>query len=484
MDEAPSPLNRKLSRLRWSLPIIVTSLGVTHALFSRVAMKNYGADVKAGFVIVVYALAGLLLWLALPALARWLVQKATDARVGPDAEARRLAAIVETSGEAIVSTDDRGRMVTWNGGAERLLGYRQDEIQGCPLSDLLGGSGGGEVECRWLLENVAQAGQVFGHETTAHDSEGRALFISLTASALRDSDHRWQGMSLVLREVTSHRRREEEIKRIYEGLNKEVAERTGQLGQKVDELGRANLQLQRLDQMRSEFVSLVTHQIRAPLTNMAGAVSRMQAGCSAVNSTCGRMFVVLNQQVERLDHLVGDVLSAARIEAGELVLDQEPISIIPVIEQVLEQAGARLSERHVQLPTKPGLPLVFADRDRAAEILANFLDNADKYSPPGADIAVDLRADQSEVVISMRDYGPGLQQGDLPRVFEKFYRSDSSDSQTAYGYGLGLYVCRLLAEAQGGRVWVENHPEGGAVFSLALPVWQDEDASSLNPTYR
>ena len=84
----------------------------------------------------------------------------------------------------------------------------------------------------------------------------------------------------------------------------------------------------------------------------------------------------------------------------------------------------------------------------------------------------------------MRDHGPGLKQGDLQRVFEKFYRSDSSDSQPAYGYGLGLYVCRLLAEAQGGRVWVENHPEGGAVFSLALPVWQDEDASSLNPTYR
>jgi PAS domain S-box-containing protein len=484
MDQASRPLDRKLSHFRWSLPIFVASLGVAHALASRVALKNYGADVQAGFVIVAYALAGLLLWLALPALAGWFLQTAADARLGRDSEARRLAAIVETSGEAIVSTDDRGRMVTWNRGAERLLGYRQDEIRGRPLSDLLGSSGGGELECRWLLENVAQAGQVFGHETTAHDSEGGTLLVSLTASALRNPDHRWQGMSLVLRDVTSHRKREEEIRRTYEGLNKEVAERTGQLGQKVDELAGANLQLQRLDQMRSEFVSLVTHQIRAPLTNMAGAVSRMQSGCSAVNSTCGRMFVVLNQQVERLDHLVGDVLSAARIEAGELVLDQEPLSIFPVIEQVLGQAEARLSERHVQLPTKPGLPLVFADRDRAAEILANFLDNADKYSPPGADIVVDLRADQSEVVVSMRDHGPGLKQGDLSRVFEKFYRSDGSDSQTAYGYGLGLYVCRLLAEAQGGRVWVENHPEGGAVFSLALPVWQDEDARSHNPTYR
>ena len=115
--------------------------------------------------------------------------------------------------------------------------------------------------------------------------------------------------------------------------------------------------------------------------------------------------------------------------------------------------------------------MVYADRDRVAEVLSNLLDNADKYSSPDQDIVIDVRADQSEVTITVRDYGPGLPANDLPRMFDKFYRGNSGDSQAVYGYGLGLYVCRLLVEAQNGRIWAENHPGGGAVFSFSLPVW-------------
>jgi K+-sensing histidine kinase KdpD len=105
-----------------------------------------------------------------------------------------------------------------------------------------------------------------------------------------------------------------------------------------------------------------------------------------------------------------------------------------------------------------------------AEVLANLLDNADKYSPPQKEVIIEVRADQTEVTLSVRDFGPGLSPTDLERVFDKFQRTDGSDSQAVYGYGLGLYICRRLVEAQGGRIWAENHPNGGAVFSFALPV--------------
>jgi K+-sensing histidine kinase KdpD len=131
---------------------------------------------------------------------------------------------------------------------------------------------------------------------------------------------------------------------------------------------------------------------------------------------------------------------------------------------------ARTEGRVIKIPEIPGLPLVYADRDRIAEVLVNLLDNADKYSPPGEDITIEVRADEVELVVSVRDHGNGLPQNDLERVFEKFYRTDSSDSQVAYGYGLGLYVCRLLVEAQGGRIWAENNPQGGTTFSFAMPV--------------
>ena len=123
---------------------------------------------------------------------------------------------------------------------------------------------------------------------------------------------------------------------------------------------------------------------------------------------------------------------------------------------------------------KPGLPLVYADRDRIAEVITNLLDNADKYSPPKGDIYVEVSADQSEVTLSIRDTGTGVAEDDLIRIFDKFYRTDGSDSQHAYGYGLGLYVCRQLVEAQGGRIWAENYPDGGLMFSFSLPVYQEQ----------
>jgi signal transduction histidine kinase len=277
-------------------------------------------------------------------------------------------------------------------------------------------------------------------------------------------------MSVILRDITERKRREEEIRRLNASLMDQVAERTRELAAKVEELARTNAELQKLDRMRSEFVSLVSHQLRAPLTNIHGAVEHIEANCPVMNATCTRMLAIMNQQVERLDLLVRDVLNMARIESDTLVLQPEPISVLPVVQQVVEQTRARTAERPIRLPTKPGLPLVFADRDRVMEVLANLLDNADKYSPPGGEVIVDVWADQNEVAVSVRDFGPGLPASDLDRVFEKFYRTDSSDSQPAYGYGLGLYICRRLVEAQGGRIWAENHPEGGAIFAFTLPV--------------
>ncbi|HVO41242.1 MAG TPA: ATP-binding protein, partial [Aggregatilineales bacterium] len=172
----------------------------------------------------------------------------------------------------------------------------------------------------------------------------------------------------------------------------------------------------------------------------------------------------------RLDRLVQDVLNTARIESGQLAMQPEPVSVLPVVGQVVEQIRARHLERVIQILNKPGLPLVYADRDRMAEVLANLLDNADKYSPIGREVRIDIRADQEEVTISVRDFGKGIPTADLTRIFDKFYRTDSSDAQIAYGYGLGLYICRRLTEAQGGRIWVENAPDGGAVFSFTLPV--------------
>ena len=471
MSPTSNTLKQRITILRWALPVTFAILAMLFQLGpARLVHDYYGHALHYGVEIVFYATAGpLLAFWTLTRLGHWLDEK-EQAEQHARASERRLASITAASADAILSLDSQGRIESWNRGAELIFGYPAQEMQGRPLPDLFGGSEAAAVEFRWLVEGVRQAGFVRGHETTCRDAAGRQVAVELTATHLTDEAGQYLGMSVILRDVTERKRREEEIRRLNASLTEQVADRTRELAEKVEELARANTELQKLDRMRSEFVSLVSHQLRAPLTNMYGAVEHIEANCPAMTTTCVRMLPILNQQVERLDRLVRDVLNMARIESGALVLEPEPISLLPIVQQVVEQIRARAAERPFRLPTKPGLPLVFADRDRVVEILVNLLDNADKYSPPGKEVVIDIRADQTEVTLSVRDFGPGLPPSDLERVFEKFHRADSSDSQPVYGYGLGLYICRRLVEAQGGRIWAENHPNGGAVFSFALPV--------------
>jgi PAS domain S-box-containing protein len=471
MSPTSHTLKQRLTILRWALPVTIAILAMLIQLGpARLVHDYYGHAIHSWVEIVVYATAGpLLAFWALTRLGHWLDQK-EQAEQQARASEQRLASITAASADAILSLDSQGHIESWNRGAELIFGYPAHEMQGRSLPDLLGGSEAAAVEFRWLVEGVRQADFVRGHETTCRDAAGRQVAVELTATHLTDEAGHYLGMSVILRDVTERKRRDAEIRRLNASLTEQVADRTRELAEKVEELARANTELQKLDRMRSEFVSLVSHQLRAPLTNMYGAVGHIEANCPGMTATCVRMLPILNQQVERLDRLVRDVLNMARIESGALVLEPEPMSLLPIVEQVVEQIRARAAARPFRLPTKPGLPLVFADRDRVVEILVNLLDNADKYSSLGKEVVIDIRADQTEVTLSVRNFGPSLPLSDLERIFEKFYRADSSDSQPVYGYGLGLYICRRLVEAQGGRIWAENHPNGGAVFSFALPV--------------
>jgi PAS domain S-box-containing protein len=471
-----SNLKQRIHFLSWILPLSFAALTILYQLGPALWIHDTFSDpVHFAAEILFYGTAGpLLAYWAMRLIGRWLEEKELAERHAR-ASQRRLASITSASADAILSIDPEQRIELWNKGAELLFGYSPEEIVGQSFKVLFENKEPGQVELQWLDEKVRLEGFVRGYETTCRRADGRLVQVELTATGLSDDHGVLIGKSVILRDITARKQREEEIKRLNASLNQQVADRTRQLTEKVLELGRANEELKKLDQMRSEFVSLVSHQIRGPLTNMSGALERMRTGCSLVNDTCNRMFMILTSQVERLDLLVQDVLNAARIESGDLVLHREPISILPIVTQVVEQTRARNTSRLISLPAKPGLPLVYADRDHVAEVLANLLDNADKYSPPEGKVEIEVDADQENVTVSVRDHGSGIPSEKLPRLFEKFYRTDGSDSQAAYGYGLGLYVCRLLVEALDGHIWAENHPHGGAMFSFTIPLWQGED---------
>ncbi len=471
MNQSDSTFIQRVAILRWILPLAFLALAVFYQIvFARWVLYTYGDQIHFIFEILFFGTAGpLLTFWALTRISRWSEEKEQVEKLARASE-RRLASIMSASADAIIILDPVGCIESWNRGAELLFGYLENELRGHPFTELFGLGKAAEVEFRWLTENIQQIGFVRGHETTCLNAAGVKVLVDLTATHLVDEDGESHGVSIILRDITDRKHREEEIRRLNANLNETVAERTRELAEKVEELRWTYAELQKLDQMRTEFVSLVSHQLRAPLTNMNGAVEHIKANCHTMNATCSRMVVILIQQLDRLDRLVRDVLNTARIEAGELVLFREPISVQSVIAQVVDQIRARTAGHSIRLTEKPGLPMVFADRDRVAEVLANLLDNADKYSPPNKEITIKTSADDTEVTLSVCDSGPGIPTSTLERIFDKFYRIDSSDSQVAYGYGLGLYICRRLVEAQEGRIWAENAPGGGAVFSFTLPV--------------
>ena len=471
MIDASTQLRRRVDHLRWLLPLSLALMSVLYQLGPAAWIHDrLSHALHYASEIALYGLVGpLAVYWAIGRVRGWLEDRERLEHHARASE-RRLAAISTASADAILVLDPSGTIDSWNRGAELIFGFSEMDARGKTLLSLFSGTEAARIEVQWLLGELTQVGFVRGYETSCRDASGREVLVELTATQLTDEQGRPFGSSVILRDIGERKRRDQEIRRLNAGLNEQVAVRTEELAAKVRELARANADLEKLDQMRSEFVSLVSHQLRAPLTNVLGALARIEASCEIPNATCTRMRAVVAQQVGRLDRLVRDVLTAARIEAGDLNLQAEPFSILPVVRQVVQQVQAGAADRAFQLPTKPGLPMAFADRDRVVEVLANLLDNAVKYSPREKAVALEVRADDKEVVLSVRDWGPGLPPGDLLRVFDKFYRADGGDAQAAYGYGLGLYVCRRLVAAMGGRVWAENASDGGAVFSFSLPA--------------
>lgn len=263
---------------------------------------------------------------------------------------------------------------------------------------------------------------------------------------------------------------EAEVYRLNVELQQRVDERTHELREKNEALAAANRQLQELDHLKSEFVSLVSHELRAPLTNMRGSLELMQGDCPALNSTCARMFAIVNAQINRLGRMVDEVLSVSRIEAGGLTLAREAVDVMWLADRAIDEFAARHITRQFRRPTGTNRVRLWADSDRLCEVIANLVDNAVKYSPEDSQVAVSVQAQDGEGIVSISDCGRGIPLEEQGHIFEKFHRLDTGDSKETYGSGLGLYFCRRVIEAMGGRIWVESEPGHGTTFRFALPL--------------
>lgn len=285
---------------------------------------------------------------------------------------------------------------------------------------------------------------------------------------------------------------EQEISLISElnrALETQVAQRTrdlvaanAELSQHERELEKANIELQQLDQLKTEFVSLVSHELRAPLSNISGSLQLVLMDAEEgdlLSSTSREILTLANEQAERLARLVKSILDVSLLQAGQLALNTREFDLFELIQETLAQAAPTDRSHHYHAPPATNLPPVNADRDRVEQVLINLLDNAAKYSPRDTDISLDAQAVNGEMVVSVTDQGIGIAPEELERIFDQFHRIELGDARSTYGYGLGLYISRKLVEAMGGRLEVESELGIGSRFHFSLPISPTVSAEEL-----
>ncbi len=229
--------------------------------------------------------------------------------------------------------------------------------------------------------------------------------------------------------------------------------------------------LQELDRMKSEFVSNVSHELRAPLHTISGFVQLLLSGKIEDQPTQKECLETVYRQTQHLTGLIDDLLDVSRMESGHLELRKGSVQMHDVIQEVVGELQPLAAQRRIALTdtTTPELPVIFADAQRLGQVVRNLIDNALKFSPEDGHVTVSSEVSTDQLVIAVQDDGVGISAEAMAHLFERFYQADSSSTRRTGGTGLGLYICRQIIVAHGGTIWAESEPGKGATFRFSLP---------------
>lgn len=228
--------------------------------------------------------------------------------------------------------------------------------------------------------------------------------------------------------------------------------------------------LTEMNRLKDDFVASVSHELRTPLTSIQGYVKTLLRPDVTFSADEQRSFLeTIERQGTRLHRLIEDLLVVARIEEQQVAPELEVVSLPDLAARVVEELRSRASSWTIEVDLDTSLPTVKTDEGKVHQILSNLVDNALKYSPPGTKVRIAGAVDGEGVGITVHDQGQGVPIELQDRVFDRFYQVDQSSTRRVGGAGLGLYICRRLAEAVGGRVWLERSGAEGSVFGLWIP---------------
>jgi len=375
----------------------------------------------------------------------------SERRRGDEARAR-LAAIVDSADDAIVSKTLDGVITSWNRAAQAMFGWTAAEAVGQRITLII-------PRERWpeedeVLARVRKGESIDHFDTVRERKNGERIDVSLTVSPVKDARGRIIGASKIARDVSDRKRAEAERTKLLQTVQ--------QAREEAEELNRS----------KDQFLAVLSHELRTPLNAIFGW-ARMLQSAAMDEATSRRAIDAILRNATAQVQLVEDLLDVSRIITGKMRLDVQSLDLKSVIESALDAVQPAASAKGLKIETvlDPNAGPVVGAADRLRQVVWNLLMNAIKFTPRDGRIQVQLRKVKSHVEIVVSDNGEGIQPEILPFIFDRFRQGDSTTTRPHGGLGLGLALVRHLVDLHGGRVRAASEGPGrGATFVVELPI--------------
>jgi PAS domain S-box-containing protein len=407
-----------------------------------------------------------------------------------EVEMTQYAGLVNSIADPIFVCDESGRIRLANRALLQVTGCSETSILGQPVQNLFAAGPGGALNEAILRR--ALYGNGWDGELSLRRENGTLLPVWLSlrpipsssrAGSIRRTKLALAGSAHDLSDPKSQQAALEmayeqleqahaELERLNSNLEEKVAEKTLSLSAAYEQLEAQNRTLQQLDALKSDFVSLVSHELRAPLTNIAGGIELVLHQVRRLPQPTAETLALVQAEIERLTRFVETILDLSALDAGRMPLYPAPLALSDLLPQWQRQIRHLPDQQRVQWQIPNDLPLVLADDQALSSIIFHLLDNAFKYAPQG-NITVSAAQQGDWITLQVRDEGEGIPPESINLLFQQFYRRNR-DNQTIYGHGLGLYIVRRLLEAMNGRIEAGNAPQRGAVFTCWLPRYAED----------
>jgi PAS domain S-box-containing protein len=371
--------------------------------------------------------------------------------------ARTLAAIVETSDDAIVSKNLDGIILSWNAGAERIFGHTADQAIGKHISLIIPPERSNEED--EIIARLRAGERVDHFETERIKSNGERIAVSLSISPIVNAEGEVVGASKIARDISERRRAEDQLRALAADLEE-------------------------TDRRKDEFLATLSHELRnplAPIRNSAQVLRHWKEADEGVVESASRL---LERQVTQLSRLVDDLLDMSRITRGKIELRRERVDLGGVVRHAADAARAQFDEMNQELTVvMPDAPVIlYADPTRLAQVFGNLLNNASKFTDRRGHVTLGVAQQDGEVEIKVRDDGIGIAPAELTKVFEMFTQLDTSLDRSRDGLGIGLTLVKTLVELHGGTISVRSDGKGrGSEFTVRLPALKGHEPADEAP---